>query len=205
MEGNLERVAGPQPGEPVAIVTYLNESAQLTHGEVVSATPLVVKVLGQVATKFAPLTDVMLLGKTSTPPLRARTSVQMSSVDGDATFVTFEEFAWQVEDRRKYPRVVVALPVHLRLVEEDEESLTFSEASGTTVDLSLGGAAVRMDSPVPVGTLMKFEWTSPEGQAVRALAIVLHEKGESGCYGVEFVNFLGEGQKVLEQLLKRAA
>jgi len=51
---------------------------------------------------------------------------------------------------------------------------------------------------VPIGTLVEFKWTPPDGRPVRSLAIVLHHKPEPFCIGIEFVNFIGEGRSALD-------
>ncbi len=205
VEGNLDPTRDLKVGEAIAVVTYSDETARLTHGVIVGSHPLAVRMPEQEEMSYAPEGRVMLIVKGKTPQWRARTTIARSDAEGTTVLVEFADFEWELEDRRKYPRVAVAVPVELKLVHEQEDSLSFTEARGSTIDLSLGGAAVHTDTPVPVGTLVEFRWTPADGKTVRSLAVVLHQKPEANCIGIEFVNFIGEGRNALKQLLQEAA
>ncbi len=206
MEGPFEPDLTLQPGELIAVVTYGDETARLTHGELLQFEPLVLRITEPDPLPFLPEGKAMLIVRGITPPWRGRTTVASCEPDGGALVVAFNETSWEMEDRRKFPRVPVRLPVELRLVHEQPESLSFTEAKGITEDLSLGGAWLKMETPVPVGTLVEFRWSPEPGKTVRSLAIVLHEKPEhQGGVGIEFVNFIGEGKSALATFLDKAA
>jgi hypothetical protein len=205
VEGILEPVLDLQPGEPVVVVTYSDETARLTHGEVIQFQPLVVRMPDFDPSAVLGEERAMLIVKGRTPEWFARTTIKSWSLDKGTALLTFEETPWELEDRRKFPRVALQVPVKLRLVHEQPGSLTFTEAEGTTEDLSLGGASVKMHSPVPVGMLVEFRSTAPNEQPIRCLAVVLHTDADSTQLGIEFVNFMGDGRSALSKLLEEAA
>lgn len=108
-------------------------------------------------------------------------------------------------DRRVYPRYTVAAPVSLRSVTNVQSSnTTIAVCQGTTKDLSLGGAWVSMDDPLPKDSLVEFK-CELDGQSVRALALVVHENRENMTNGLEFMDFFDDSRDLLFAYLKKCA
>ena len=112
---------------------------------------------------------------------------------------------WVEVDRRVHPRVPMKLPVSLRAVQDVRGSTIFTVFQGETVDLSLGGALVTLDQPIPKGSLIEFSATLPDGELLRAFAMVAQQNPEKSGIGIEFLDFMGPVRKKLEDVLAKAA
>lgn len=197
--------SGPQVGDSVAVVVFKGDSAKLAYGEVVRAAPFEVMLLESDAAGLSTGSTAMLISRVDAIPWRSGTTIKTIEKKGGLANVCFEAVAWKQEDRRRHPRLPIEVPIALKLVQEQESDISFQEAQGKTVDISLGGAAVQCETPVPTGTLVEFRWTSPKGESLRTLAVVMHEIEGPNYIGIEFVHFIGEGQAALESLLQKAA
>lgn len=107
-------------------------------------------------------------------------------------------------DRRVYPRYAVKVPVSLRSVSEVQTSTVIAVSQGETRDLSLGGAWVSMEPPLPKDSLVEFK-CEIEGEQIRALGLVVHENHENQSNGIEFMDFFDDSRDKLYSGLKKAA
>ena len=107
-------------------------------------------------------------------------------------------------DRRVYPRYSVRVPVSLRSVTDVQSSTVIAVCQGETKDLSLGGAWISMDPPLPKDSLVEFK-CEIEGEQIRALGLVVHENKEGLSNGIEFMDFFDDSRERLYAALKRAA
>lgn len=137
-------------------------------------------------------------------------------VKGEATVVGIKPFKtgyslelkqtdWKEVDRRVYPRHTVRLPVSLRAVQDVRGSTIFTVFQGETVDISLGGALVVLDQPIPRGSLIEFNTTLPNGESLKAFAMVAQLNKAKGGIGIEFLDFMGPMREKLESFFAQAA
>jgi len=112
---------------------------------------------------------------------------------------------WKEVDRRQYTRYKMTLPVSLRAVMDCRGSTVFTVFQGETVDVSAGGAWVKVEPQIAMGSLVEFKTTMPDGESFSAFAMVAHQSKERGGVGLEFLDFLGGSRESLEERLKQAA
>ncbi len=107
-------------------------------------------------------------------------------------------------DRRVYPRYPIQVPVSMRSVSDVQTSTVIAVCQGETRDLSLGGAWVAMDPPLPKDSLVEFK-CDVDGESIRALALVVHENRDNQTNGLEFMDFFDDSRDRLFALLKKCA
>ena len=124
---------------------------------------------------------------------------------GSETHMEISKVAWEDVERRRYPRIVVRLPVALRAVHDVHGSTVISLFQGTTEDLSIGGSWVRLDQPLEVGSLVEFHARLSDMESVRALGLVARsDRGRSGA-GITFLDYVGGARLKLDEFLQTAA
>lgn len=99
------------------------------------------------------------------------------------------------KDRRKYPRVKVAIPIEFKA----EGATVASHAE--TADLSLVGCYVEMSFTLPVGSKLELIlWVENERLAAKGIVVTHHPQFGNG---IEFLNMSGEDRAKLASFLKR--
>lgn len=106
--------------------------------------------------------------------------------------------------KEREPRKSVTLEIHLK-----DFSLTKS-AEEDSVNLSRGGVFVKMDTPFPEGTLIKFELKADEDKTINGAGRVVWSRKESNGekdppgIGVKFLKLAKESQALLDTILEKA-
>jgi c-di-GMP-binding flagellar brake protein YcgR len=99
------------------------------------------------------------------------------------------------KERRKYPRVKVAIPIEFKA----EGATVASHAE--TADLSLVGCYVEMSFTLPVRTKLElFLWVEDERLAAKGNVVTHHPQFGNG---IEFLEMSGEARAKLASFLKR--
>ncbi len=99
------------------------------------------------------------------------------------------------KERRKYPRVKVAIPIEFKA----EGATVASHAE--TADLSLVGCYVEMSFTLPVRTKLElFLWVEDERLAAKGNVVTHHPQFGNG---IEFLEMSGEDRAKLASFLKR--
>ncbi|MGA3089227.1 MAG: PilZ domain-containing protein [Terriglobales bacterium] len=126
------------------------------------------------------------------PDLDAGLSADLSPEIADADLAsTADQAGGRREDedtaavmKRRWPRLTVDLPVHVRLTTQGPTRIVSCEGRGT--DISVGGLAVNADIDLPVGVQVGVEFTLPySDQPMNFRCFVRNRDGNS--YGVEFI------------------
>ena len=191
-------------GDPIVLVSYRDEWARLYHGTVACLAPFSVIVGSDESNILAANSNAMLLTCSEHNPYKAQVQVSSAHTVAEGIRLEFESFDWEKVDRRKYPRIPMKLPVELQLVEETESGPKISTRHAFTEDMSLGGAWVQMDNPLPKDALVEFRTWPSTGSFVRSLAVVMHSSIERQGIGLEFVTFIGPSKLALEEFLNAA-
>jgi c-di-GMP-binding flagellar brake protein YcgR len=98
------------------------------------------------------------------------------------------------QERRKYPRVKVAIPIEFK----SEDATVASRAE--TADLSLAGCYVEMSFTLPVGTKLELVlWVEDEPIAAKGMVVTHHPQFGNG---IEFLDMSGEGRVKLAHFVK---
>lgn len=196
--------AGFAEGDPIVVVSYRDEWARLFHATIDSIQPFSVLISTEESTAFESATETVLLTTSEQSPQKAQALVQSSESTETGLRVAFEPFEWVLVDRRRHPRIPMKLPVELQLVEETESGPKITTRHAFTEDMSLGGAWVQMENPLPKDALIEFRTWPANGSLVRTLAVVMHSSQERQGVGLEFVNFIGPSKLALEEFLSAA-
>ena len=98
-------------------------------------------------------------------------------------------------ERRKYPRVKVAIPIEFKA----EGASVASHAE--TADLSLAGCYVEMSFALPVGSKLELIlWVEDERLAAKGMVVTHHPQFGNG---IEFSNMSSEDRAKLASFVKR--
>jgi len=98
------------------------------------------------------------------------------------------------KERRKYPRVKVAIPIEFKA----EGGSVASHAE--TADLSLVGCYVEMSFTLPVGTKLELVlWVENERLAAKGVVVTHHPQFGNG---IEFMEMSGEDRAKLASFVK---
>lgn len=99
------------------------------------------------------------------------------------------------QDRRKYPRVKVSVPVEIRT------DGAASPIRGATLDLSLGGCYFETIYPFPVGTELDLKLQTDTALPIDAIVVTCDPQVGNG---IKFTRMLPEDRKALEAFLRAA-
>jgi uncharacterized protein (TIGR02266 family) len=103
--------------------------------------------------------------------------------------------------KEREPRKLVTLEVHLK----DFSMRSTSDES--SMNLSRGGAFIRMDAPYPEGTLIKYEIKVPDKDTISGAARVVwvrekpSEENDPPGVGIKFVKMSPESESLLDEVL----
>ncbi len=106
-------------------------------------------------------------------------------------------------DRRRFPRVSVDASVSMKVVDDSDGDMKFEFVQGRLVDLSQGGAHIRLADPLEEGTLFEFNAKSDEGELVQSLAVVITRTSES--MGIAFLDQRPTTSDNLRRWIEKAA
>ncbi len=148
---------------------------------------------------------VMLLWQTEGQLYKGEAEVIGATEYNTGHLMEVSRLQWMDLNRRRYPRVGVTVPVALRAVHDVHGDTTISIFQGETVDLSLGGAWVKLTSAIEVGSLVEFQATISPTETVRAFGIVAHSDKNRKGVGIEFLDYVGATQSMLHGYLARVA
>ena len=99
--------------------------------------------------------------------------------------------------RRRHTRLPVELPVRYRLLG------TADFIEGGLSEISVGGALLRTDSALPIGTDLIIELLPPGAVSPLAISGKVNYHGPAGASGVKFQYRDGGGSRRLRELIRR--
>ena len=97
-------------------------------------------------------------------------------------------------ERRRFRRTELEVPALL--------DAQHSWQSARCVDVSVGGLAVKMDAPLPVGTVVEVYFELPIGASVETRAEIVRTEGTR--VGLRFVELGARARHVLEAFAQRS-
>lgn len=107
----------------------------------------------------------------------------------DEGFIMLRHTQWEEPSQRVYERRSVDWPVTLRVLDDRGTRETFQV--GLTIDVSLGGAGVRLDDAPEVGSLVEFRAIPRGEKPMRAVGVVVRRQSEE--IGLAFLYLWGAG------------
>lgn len=183
------------------MVFYTEQGSVAIKASIASASPLSVVVSSADVKLIAEGNRTLLILFDHKEYFKAEAVVTtVAGGDGDCTIQLSDEL-WEEVDRRRYPRVPTEVPVELRAIRESDGKAEVERFSGTTVDLSVGGAWVKLDHSIEPGSLVEAQFALSPQENVRILGVAAHRSGQTSGFGLEFVDFVGSARYVLHTYL----
>lgn len=186
------------------MVIYSDMGSVGIKGVIASLEPLCVRVKEGHRGLAAEGTRVQLYAAERAQYLKTEAEIVSVVQDGDEWNWTLRELAMTETERRKYDRRVNQLQVELKTVQETPEGSQIVYYKGESLDLSMGGAWVKLDEAIEIGSLVEFRAALPSGQDLKILATVSNH-GRDGGFGLEFMDFSGNSRNWLFDYLEPAA
>lgn len=148
---------------------------------------------------------IMLLWQQGDHVLKGEAEAVSVQSDASGWVVEVQKVQWEDLNRRRHPRVPVTVPVALRAVQELQGNTSINIFQGITEDLSLGGAWVRVEPQVEVGSLVEFQAHLGPNETVRTFGVVAHRSDHKAGVGIEFLDYVGAAHYMLHTFLAKAA
>jgi hypothetical protein len=191
-------------GAPVDLIIYEEGLTRLIKTHVDNPTPLRLRVLEHGHKGIRPGRRVMLLSNHEGLAMRADGHLNDLQRDDAGMFLEIGNVHWELLERRRHVRVPVALPITLKTVVESDKEPAVDLLTGSTMDMSVSGAFVRMDQLPVQGSLVEFV-AELDGVPIRVLAVVAHHTSERRGVGLHFVEYLANARLTLQTFLTKAA
>ena len=189
---------------PLRMVIYSDKGSVGIKGVVASLNPLCVRVKEGHRGLAIEGTRVLLFAADKAQYTKAESEITQIVQDGDEWTWTLRELEMSETERRKYDRRMNNLPVELKTVQETHEGSQIVYYKGESIDLSMGGAWVKLEQEIELGSLVEFRTKLPNGFELKVLATVSNH-GRDGGFGVEFMDFSGNSRAWLFEYLEPAA
>ncbi len=189
--------------ERVSLVWYENGEAQVAIAQVQSKVPFAVTCPDERLSSLSAGSHLLVITQ-SENMLRFDGTLAYSKRYGTKWYLEFETAEWHVNDQRRYPRFDVELSMDVRAAVEDEDGVGFLETKAFTANVSVGGALLKSDVEFSIGQLVRCELTLGNHGTCEVLALVAHKDPAKG-YGLEFIDYVGNGRYNLAQFLSKAA
>jgi hypothetical protein len=191
-------------GAPVDLIIYEEGLTRLVKTTVDNPTPLRLRIVDKGHKAIRPGRRVMLLSNHEGLAMRADGHLNDIQCDSTGMFLDVSNVHWELLERRRHVRVPVGVAITLRTVVEAEDEPTVELLTGSTMDMSVSGAFVRMDQLPEQGSLVEFV-AELDGVTVRVLAVVAHITPERKGVGLHFVEYLENARLTLQTFLTKAA
>lgn len=189
--------------ERVSLVWYEGGEPQVAIAQVQSKAPFAVTCPDDRLGELQPGSHLLVVTQ-SENMLRFDGTLAYVRKYGTKWYLEFETADWHVSDQRRYPRFNSRVEMTLRAAVDGEAGVEFVEASGFSVNLSVGGALIKSDATLQAGQLLRTQLDLGSFGSCHVLALVAHRDPAKG-YGLEFVDFVGSGRYNLAQYLSKAA
>lgn len=186
------------------MVIYSEKGSVGIKGVVASVNPLAVRVKEGHNGLAVIGTRLLLFAADKSQYIKSEGEITAIIQDGDECTWTLRELEMSETERRKYERRVFQLPVELKTVQDTPEGSQIVYYKGESMDLSMGGAWVRLEEAIELGSLVEFRTTLPHGAELKVLATVSNH-GRDGGFGIEFMDFSGNSRTHLFEYLEPAA
>jgi hypothetical protein len=136
---------------------------------------------------------------------RVQAKVESIAFEGEKGFCELEAASvWEI-DQRRAPRYPVELPVEIGFVTHEDGEPVYRVVNGTAINMSLTGARVRTSSAVPVGAMLHITFHAAPVIIVKALAITTCSEEDDLHIGLNFVEFMDDGQLHFHEFLGQRA
>jgi hypothetical protein len=121
----------------------------------------------------------------------------------DEGFILLRSTQWEEPSQRVFERRAVDWPATLRILDDRGTRETFQV--GLTIDVSLGGAGIRLDNAPEVGSLVEYRALPRGEKPMRAVAVVVRRQEDQ--IGLAFLYLWGASHVETEhhEELRRAA
>lgn len=191
-------------GTEITAAFVQNGSSRSVHCTVNSEVPLYLGTGDEFVSRLEYPRPVHLLWSQDDRLLYADAQVTGFMDGPEGKLLDVRHVKWEGFENRRYSRHRMQIPVALRVVCESDNETSIRIYSGTTVDLSLGGAWVKAQEEIAVGSLIEFSANLGDEVPFRALAVVAHRRARKN-FGIEFLEIVGNGRISLSKYMSSAA
>jgi hypothetical protein len=201
MDATVPAVERPKQGDEVLLVGYRHAIPFMCPAVIVNENPFLVRVEGT-----PNLEDVRRIVVVVQDPDRAcRSDATLIGSTGPEGSLSVELAldGWNNEDRRRCPRVAVDYPITLESITESEKGVLFETHVGQLKNLSLVGGLIAADWRPEPTSLLRWRFVAA-GNILRGLGLVARSDANDQTFGLEFVDYVGDGRAQLATLLDAA-
>ncbi len=179
----ISLAAGNHVGDAVTVLWAEGSETRVGYGEVVSEVPFAISLDGD--THPAVRNELRLVRDQGDRWVAGSASVSSSS----GGLLVLSKIEWEEPSQRVFERRAVDWPVTLRILDDHGTRETFQV--GLTIDVSLGGAGVRMTNAPEVGSLVEFHALPGGEKPMRAVGVVVRRQEHE--LGLAFLYLWGAG------------
>ncbi len=204
MDATADFILSGLAGCPVDVVIYDDGQTQLLKSTVEHSVPLRLNIEQGCLDGIRPGRRVMLLAYHEGLSMRADGHLDQIRSHEDGRSLEISNVHWELLERRRHIRVPVSIPVALKVVIPGRDNSTVHTISGTSLDMSISGAFVKVSELPQEGSLVEFS-TEIDGEPVRTLAVVARVTSDRHGIGLHFVEYLESARFKLQNFLTKAA
>lgn len=179
----ISLAAGNHVGDAVTVLWAEGSETRVGFGQVASEVPFAIVLDGNA--RPAEHAELRLVRDQGERWVAGSAYVAHSS-DG---LLLLSQTEWEEPSQRVYEREAVDWPVTLRILDDHGTRETFQV--GLTIDISKGGAGVRMEDAPEVGSLVEFRAVPRGEKPIRAVAVVVRRQEHE--IGLAFLYLWGVG------------
>lgn len=182
--------AGNHCGDAVTVLWDVDGKTHVGYGEVAAEVPLVVELSGPLVP--AEGTDVRVVRDQGDRFVSGSATVSAQS----GSSMVLGKVTWEEPNRRVYDRHRVNWTASIRVL--DDLGSPTDEQFGVATDVSLGGAAIHLEEPPEVGTLVEIKAAPADGSPMRAVGVIVRRQGND--VGLAFLFLWAAARTNIERL-----
>lgn len=199
MDATVPAVERPRQGDEVLLVGYRHAVPFMCPAVIVNENPFMVRVEG--TPNLEEVRRIVVVVQDPDRSCRSDATLIGSTGPEGALSVELALDGWNNEDRRRCPRVDVDYPITLESITETEKGVLFETHVGQLKNLSLVGGLIASSWQPEARTLLRWRFVAA-GNILRGLGLVARSDSDSKAFGLEFVDYMGNGRADLEALLE---
>ncbi len=146
--------------------------------------------------------SLTILAETEQDTFRVEAQILRCKRSGDRFHVQLNPLDCESLEKRAYPRYDLELPVQMRSLGEENNSLSFREYSAKTRDISQGGMFISGVNGLNRGWLVRFHLDLGTSGPASGLGLIARVTEEG--VGVEFIDWFGHSESDIVRFLTRS-
>ncbi|HVT13085.1 MAG TPA: PilZ domain-containing protein [Fimbriimonadaceae bacterium] len=204
MDATADFILSGLTGCSVDVVIYDDGQTQLLKSTVEHSAPLRLAVQLGCLDGIRPGRRVMLLAYYEGLSMRADGHLDQIRSGENGRCLEISNVHWELLERRRHIRVPVSIPVAIKVVIPGRDTSSVHVISGTSLDMSISGAFVKVSELPQEGALVEFS-TEIDGEPIKTLAVVARVTSDRNGIGLHFVEYIENARFKLQNFLTKAA